>query len=472
MNEKIMKLDKEIVSEIILQNRCYSSLTQLCEFGTRFAGTPGEKMARDYIVAELKSCGLNATVEPFEHLGWRRKTARLQILEPINREVQTISLAGAPSTPAGGIEGVVVYVGNGTPAEFNRAKNDVKDKIVISTSLSPAGECSPPRQCHRRTKYGRAVEFGARAFIFMNSQAGMLPQTGSTRQNKAGEIPAVTIPFEEGEMVKHFLQKGPVKVRMEVENESFTNRTGNIVAELQGKNKDEVVIIGGHYDSHDIATGAGDNGAGVVTILELAKILTRVGAQFEKTIRFVFFGVEEMASVGSAFYVRDHKEELDTIHLFMNIDGQGSPGGKTFDTQGFDDLSDYILSVSKEMNYPMNIPSPSFSGDSISFVMGGVPTAALKKSGTPGMFDFRGTVQTEDRGWGHTSADTLDKITPFRLLEGAIIAGRVLVRAADHRGRIAKYRNKQETDEILEKYGMDEVARYMQWPTIAVAPKY
>jgi hypothetical protein len=144
MDEKILQLDKEIVSEIILKKRCYRKLKQLCEFGTRFAGTPGEQMAREFIVQEFKSYGLDPKVETFEHLGWRRKTASLQIIEPVDRKVQTISLAGAPSTDPGGIEGVVLYVGNGTPAEFNRAKMDIKGKIVISTSLAPTAECMPP----------------------------------------------------------------------------------------------------------------------------------------------------------------------------------------------------------------------------------------------------------------------------------------------------------------------------------------
>ena len=211
MNAKIIKLDKEITSEIILKNNCYNLDLELCELGTRFAGTPGEKMAGDFIAAKLRSYGLDPKFEPFEHLGWRRGTARLEILEPIHRELATISLAGAPSTDRGGISGDVLYLGNGTPAEFNRAKNNIKDRIVLSTSLAPTGECLPPRQCHRRAKYGRAVEFGARAFIFMNSQAGMVPQTGSTLQNKTGKIPAVTVPFEEGEVLKHFLKKGGCK---------------------------------------------------------------------------------------------------------------------------------------------------------------------------------------------------------------------------------------------------------------------
>ena len=471
MVEQILKLDKEIVSEIILENRCYQRVTELCELGTRFPGTKGEKLAREYILKEIKSYGYTPKVEKFEHLGWKRGISEVKIVEPLERELLSISLAGAPSTGKDGIDGEILFLGNGTPGEFEQYKDQIKDRIVFVTSLAPLGQCTPPRQCHRRTKYGRAVEFGAKAFIFMNSQAGMLPQTGSTRQNMTGEIPAVTIPFEEGELLKNLISKGPVRVKLVVENETFTNQSGNIVAELPGKKGDEVVIIGAHYDCHDNSHGAQDNGTGVAILLELARIIKNTKIKLEKTIRFIFFGVEEMAAIGSSFYVKEHQDELDKIHLYINVDGLGS-GGKIFDTQGFDDLSAYLLRIAKELNYQLKIPNPAFSGDALAFVFGGVPTAALKRSGSPGIFNFKGSINNEDRGWGHTSADTLDKIIPSSFYESAILAGRTLIRAANHNGPIAKYRCKKEVANILKHYGMDEVLYYMKWPTIPIESKY
>lgn len=466
----LRNLDKELISEILLENRAHKNLWTLCDYGTRFPGTIGEKRAREFIVGELKEYGLKAKLEPFEHLGWKRGTAKVEILEPFERELLTISLASGPSTDPGGITGEIVSVGNGTPAEFNRAKESIKGNIVLSSSLAPRTECFPPRQCHRRAKYGRAVEFGASAFIFMNSQKGMLPQTGSLRQNKLGEIPAVTVPFEEGELLKRYLKMGKLKVRVTVENESFTNKTSNIVAEIPGKNEDEVILVGGHYDSHDNSPGARDNGSGVTTILELARILASSGVEFEKTIRFVFFGVEELACVGSSFYVLNHRDELDKIKLLINLDSPAARGGKTFDVGGFDDLGKYILGVSKDISYPMKLRNPSFGGDQVSFLLRGIPAASIRNSPSPGMFSYQGPITMEDRGWGHTSGDTPDKVSAADINEGAIVAGRVLIRAADQKGPIAKHRSEDEVNHILQKHGMDEVLRYMQWPNIPIFP--
>jgi Iap family predicted aminopeptidase len=470
MTNNLRNLDKELVSEILLENRALENLWALCDYGTRFPGTIGEKLAREFIVKELKEYGLKAKLEPFEHQGWKRGTAKVEILIPFERELLTISLAGGPSTDPEGITGEVVSVGNGTPAEFNKVKDRIKGNIVLSSSLAPRSECLPPRQCHRRAKYGRAVEFGASAFIFMNSQKGMLPQTGSLRQNRLGEIPAVTVPFEEGELLKRYNKMGNLKLRITVENESFTNKTSNIVTEIPGKNEDEVIIIGGHYDSHDNSPGARDNGSGVTSILELARILYSTGVEFEKTIRFVFFGVEELACVGSSSYVLNHLDELDNIKLLLNLDSPAARGGKTFDVGGFTDLGKFILGVSKEISYPMKLRNPSFGGDQVSFLLRGIPAASIRNSPAPGMFSYQGPITMEDRGWGHTLGDTPDKVSAADINEGAIIAGRVLLRAADQKGAIAKHRSESEVTNILQKHGMDEVLRYMQWPTLPIYP--
>jgi hypothetical protein len=66
---------------------------------------------RQALLNELKAYGLDPKVESFEHLAWKRGTANFEILKPAHRKLHTISLAGAPSTNTGGIEGEVLYLG-------------------------------------------------------------------------------------------------------------------------------------------------------------------------------------------------------------------------------------------------------------------------------------------------------------------------------------------------------------------------
>ena len=154
----------------------------------------------------------------------------------------------------------------------------------------------------------------------------------------------------------------------------------------------------------------------------------------------------------------------------MNLDSPGAQGGKTFDVGGFDDLGPFILKVSKEISYPMKLSRPSFGSDSLPFILRGVPSASMKKSRSPGLFSYQGPLVFEDRGWGHTSGDTPDKVTPAQINEGAIIAGRVLIRAANHKGEIAKHKTEDEVRKTIERHGMDEVLYYMKYPNIPIWP--
>jgi Zn-dependent M28 family amino/carboxypeptidase len=463
-SSRIQRLDDELEKSLRGNGKSYETLWELCHLGTRFPGTPGESPAREFVVSELKGRGFAVAEEPFEHLGWKRGPTVVEVLDPLRQEFDAFALAGCPATPDSGIEAELVDVGDGSPVEFEALRSEIEGKVVLSSSLSPSKRCVPKGQCHRRTKYGRAVAGGAAAFLFSNSQPGMLSQAGSLRQNRLGEIPAVALSYEQGEFLRHLLRNGAarsgnpaVKARVSTRCETLTNRSANITAELPGKSSDQVVLIAAHYDCHDNSPGALDNASGVISLLEIARVLADSDVELEKTVRFVFTGVEELACVGSSFYVIDHSEELDNIHLMINVDSPASPGGKTFDTGGFEDTERFVRSAGEEMGYPMAQTPPAFGADALPFIYCGVPTASLTRD--PGS-------ATEDRGWGHTSADTPDKITPADLVSSALLIGKFLVRAAEHSGPIAPRRSKDEVRSLLAHHGMDEVLRFMQWPTL------
>ena len=85
----------------------------------------------------------------------------------------------------------------------------------------------------------------------------------------------------------------------------------NTVAEIRGSDKpDEVVLLGAHLDSWDLATGGTDNGTGSIAVLEAARILKAAGARPPRTIRFVLFSGEEEGLLGSQAYAEAHDKEL------------------------------------------------------------------------------------------------------------------------------------------------------------------
>lgn len=110
-----------------------------------------------------------------------------------------------------------------------------------------------------------------------------------------------------------------------LEVEYQDDRYRNVVATLPGRGSasGEAIAVGAHYDSAssdpDRAPGATDDGAGVATVLELARVMSAAG--FDRTVRFAFWNAEETGLDGSAAYVRDAAEESMVIPLYLNYDG-------------------------------------------------------------------------------------------------------------------------------------------------------
>src|SRR5262249_12551574 len=119
----------------------------------------------------------------------------------------------------------------------------------------------------------------------------------------------------------------------------------NTVAEIRGTTKpDELVLLGAHLDSWDLATGGTDNGTGAIAVLEAARILVASGAKPSRTIRFVLFSGEEQGLLGSQAYVDAHKKEMDRIQAVLVLDnGTGRITGMAL--QGRDELRDMWLQL-------------------------------------------------------------------------------------------------------------------------------
>ncbi len=107
-----------------------------------------------------------------------------------------------------------------------------------------------------------------------------------------------------------------VELAFSIDNRFFRGPVpqSNVVAELVGSERpDELVIVGGHLDSWDGATGANDNATGVATTMEAARLLVAAGARPRRTIRFVLWTGEEQGLLGSVGYVEAHADELPKV---------------------------------------------------------------------------------------------------------------------------------------------------------------
>lgn len=136
-----------------------------------------------------------------------------------------------------------------------------------------------------------------------------------SRQDRSYEgvmnsLPEVVIATEHYNRIYRVLERGiPVKLEMEVRNyvDNSDPYYYNVVGEIPGTDlKDEIVIVGGHYDSWHGGTGAVDNASGAAVALEAARILKAIGVQPRRTIRVGFWTYEEGGLNGSREYVAAH----------------------------------------------------------------------------------------------------------------------------------------------------------------------
>ncbi len=444
-------LDQKILGDIYSSREAMDNLEVLCDdFGSRFGGTTGEKLAADFIAAKYKEYGLsNVHLEPFEYLGWRRGEATLEIIEPIQKEIPCITL---PHSPPVDIEGEIFNIGEGHPDDFDKLGDKIKGKfLMVNSVLYPK---AIKRWIHRQEKYGRSLLAGATGFIFVNHYPGYGPATGGIGSHgKAGPIPGISINKEDGDFIKRLAKKhGTVKMRIKSTDQLEKMTSWNVVGELPGTEKpDEIILMGSHYDGHDISQGASDPASGVVAVLEAARVLGK-HTQLPRTIRFVMWGVEEIGLLGSNAYVRAHADELHKIRFYLNMDGAGGMPSKDINLHAWEELQESFESYREEMALDFAIGQTFHSAsDHYPLLLKGVITGGVEP-----------VRQTRSgRGYGHTQFDTVDKVDIQGLRDAASLAARIVLRVAHEKNWPAAPRDAESVDKLLNQPSRTEIQAYL-----------
>lgn len=386
----------------------WNHLETLVDIGNRMAGQPGEMAGLEATCDALAAAGArDARVERFDLQGWVRGESGIETPET---DEESIAL---PRSPAGEVTAELVDLGAGLPEDFEAA--DVDGKIVVASSMVPEYF---PRYIHRTEKYQYAVENGAAAFVYANHVPGQLPPTGSVGGSDGspiGDIPAVGVSSETGARLGRRFDGEEVTVTVDCETPDA--ESGNAVAEL-GPDTDEVVILSSHVDAHDIAEGARDNGAGTATIVEVARALAAREDELDTRVKCIGYGAEEVGLVGSE--IEAENADLDSIRAIVNVDS--NMGGRTLEltTHRFDELEAAAQRVSERFDHPIStVPQMVPHSDHWPFVRWGVPGYMVSS-----------TSEERGRGWGHTSADTLEKLESRTLREQSILLTELVVDVA------------------------------------------
>ena len=238
-------------------------------------------------------------------------------------------------------------------------------------------------------------------------------------------VPTLVMRNEDYGRISRIMDDGTaVTLRINIQNKEYPEGTTvyNAIGEIPGTDKkDEIVMLGGHYDSWHDATGATDNGIGSSMMLEAMRILTALHVKPRRTIRVALWSGEEEGLLGSLAYVKQHfgsfeeqKPEYAKLDAYFNIDsGTGKPrGAGVFGPAGAADMVRDAMMPFEDWGFTGVLPSDSRR-------TGGTDSTSFNNAGLPGIglaqdpFDYGSFTH-------HTNLDTYERIYEEDVREGAV----------------------------------------------------
>jgi Iap family predicted aminopeptidase len=360
----------------------------------RGAGSDAEHAYADYLVAEMTAIGLeDVAKEPFDVHAYHYGGASVQVVEPEEGDVWlACGYSGLPGTPPGGITAEIVYVGLGTKYDYEG--KDVEGKLVLV-------DVSEEDMYWLQYPHYEAELHGAIGMVVTWVEYGLLEDSVVTHDSECRmTIPAVCISHKNADILKGLIAiEDSVEVKIWCDAEVDLDGTSyNVYGYIPGTiYPDEYVIIGDHYDKHWY--GASDDGAGVATLLGVAKALVDSDYEPTRTLVFVATGAEEYGwsdtefawAIGAWWVIYDqHPEWIGKTLGYFNLEGGGTIGATSVYAQGTPETQGFrsrLLPLYDEW-FSNNLPwsayyyrstewtesFPSTWADEINFGTAGIPT--------------------------------------------------------------------------------------------------
>lgn len=449
------KAAARITGDVFVKNNGIQTLKVLAdEIGSRLTGSAAAHRAAKYCLDLFRNYGLtNVHLEPFNVSGMLPGQVIADVLEPFQKSLRVDNLGFSVNTPPSGLLAEVIDVGHGTQEDYEKVGPNIQGKIVLAGLLDPSDQAKATKEWQ---KVDYAAKKGAAACMIISGTKGGLTRTRASSLGGYSPIPAVSVAYEDGTWMRRRLEDGKtLRIRLLIQNKMIgTVVAENVVAEIAGRGKpEELVILGAHLDSWFLGPGAADNALGVSIVMETARILRTLELASTRTIRFILFSGEEEGLLGSFQYVRDHESELDKVILMVNVDMTGLMYPGILDPYGACQIGDKLaevlpvlagLGVTRiEARYP-------YDSDDFNFVAKGVPALGLQGRGV------------RDWSWGHSYADTFEKIEPDKLNMNTAAIATIMYFAANRpevlsrrfsQAEVIKYFQERNLDKILKQEG-------------------
>lgn len=445
--------------------------------GARLTNSEDMKRAQAWVRGKMEQLGLeNVVIEPFMDYGvtWDNDYFSLHMLEPDYQPMTGFPLTHTPGTQ-GKIACPAVVAELQTKADFAKFKGKLKGAAVLATPPLAISQASlaqgvarltdedlkklqenvvppPPRPTPAPPNPDLLKPEEKIAFFKAEGAVAVLQCEGGrpgvvvgfarpgtkddkwSRQKSLESLPIVVVTPEHYNRMYRILKRGlAVKIEVEIRNRlgDKVEKAANVLGEIPGTDlKDEVVMIGAHFDSWHASPNASDDAAGCAVALEAVRILKAIGAKPRRTIRVALWGGEEQGIYGSQEYVRKHfgnptepknptTPDYEKFSAYFNQDYgagqfrgiylQGNEHARRLFAAWMEPFRDFGLTA-------ISIQSVG-STDHVSFDVAGLPG-----------FQF---IQDRIAGTaGHTNLDFLDTLSAEDLMKNAVVEAAFAYQAA------------------------------------------
>ena len=395
-----------IIGAALVSDHAYKRLAHLTDhIGHRLSGSKSLEQAIQWALAEMKRDGLdNVRGEKVMVPHWVRGEESLEMTAPRPLKLTMLGLGNSVGTPAEGITAEAVVVRNF--AELDALGEKVRGKIVVyNVPFTGYGATVQ----YRGSGPSRAARYGAVAVLVRSITPVSLqsPHTGALNYDqRQPKIPAAAISIESAEVLQRMQDRGDrTTLRLKMEAKFLPDaESANVIAELRGSEKpDEVVLIGGHFDSWDVGQGAHDDGGGCIIAWEAVRLLKELGLKPRRTIRVVLYTNEENGLRGGNAYRDAYRSQLGK-HIFAIESDSGTyrPEGLGLAATAPPQVRSNLREIAKLLS--------GIGADRIAASGGGADIGPIMREGVPGAsLDVEGSHYFDIH---HTASDTLDKIDP------------------------------------------------------------
>lgn len=378
---------------------------------SRISGMGQDRIAAEYICGKMKEYGLETKLLDFEAYNSRPGTSKVKMILPVEKEIASIACCHIASTPAGGAEYEVVYLGSGGEEDY--IGKDVTGKaVLVEVSYAPA---TPEKAMLASEHHAAAMicmNWGTAEHELICNRALKAVWGNPTPESfeKIPQIVGVNVTRKDGEYMKDCCLRGEkVVLHMDVQSQREWQTLYQPLGILRGTEEPEkFLLVSAHLDAW--CPGVTCNATGDATMLEMARVFGQFKDRMKRSIYFVYWNGHEIAEAAGSTWFQDYfYEDIRSNCIgYINIDSTGMRGAEKYGTDASRELADFAYSTIKQvLNEEVSVAYLAKTGDQ-SFFGVGVPSIAGRVSYSP-------EVVQEQNGatlgyWNHTCEDSIDKM--------------------------------------------------------------